>query len=148
MPTNWLRSSFEGYRERQSRKASSTRAFQGHPLFELHHQLRDSAGVGFELLVEGVAVGDVEDLDHARFVGPFAFADDVPGVATEGLQEIVVHGRIVQLRGTCPFGIEFGLLEVGPGVGDLVELGRDAVTWTIASCRTSAIRAGEGRWRE
>ena len=48
----------------------------------------DSAVFGFELLVDGVAVGNVENLGNAGFHGAFAFAGFFAVRATESFEEI------------------------------------------------------------
>ena len=136
---SWLRSASVGI-ARQAGQVDLVDQGRGrHPFAAQLEQLVEAVAGRLQLLVQGGAVGEVQHLDHRRLVGPLAFADDPPRVAAEGLEEVILDRRVVELHGPRAQRIEVGLLHVAAGEGDRVELGRHLVTCTIASCSTSAI---------
>ena len=78
-----------------------------HDLFVLEaHELLEAIAFSRELLVEGVAVGEVERLGHARFIGPLAIAGlDAVG-PPEAREKIRGRIRVRKLQRPVPHGIE------------------------------------------
>ena len=66
-----------------------------------------------ELLVQRVAVGDVEGLGHAGFVGALAFAGGDAVGAAEALQEVASDVAVGQLQGAEAHGVGVGGAAVG-----------------------------------
>ena len=77
-------------------------------------ELRDAAVLRFEFLLDRLAVREVEDLRHARFVRAFAGAGEDSFGAAEGVEEVAGDVGVGELDGARAGGL---VLECGGDSG-------------------------------